>query len=108
MLEAAGFDFRNRHPEAFCVKLAKSCGFDREAGLTAYNVCLDLYRTFAPLKQTTHCMAIASVELAARLHDLPLDRITGDNGIEYERWKVTRAEVMGMTHLFSFPVGIPS
>ncbi|KAF2101700.1 cyclin-like protein [Rhizodiscina lignyota] len=94
MLEANGFDFRNRHPDTMCVKLAKWCGFQKEDGMTAYYICIDLYRTFAPLKQTTTCMAIASVELAARLRDFPLDRVVGENGLEYDRWVVTRAEIM--------------
>ncbi|KAF2502835.1 cyclin [Lophium mytilinum] len=95
MLEGAGFDFRNRHPQKLVVKLARSCGFPRETiAKTAYNVCLDLYRTFAPLKQGTSTMAIACVELAARLHEADLSPLVGERGIKYKKWGTSRAEVM--------------
>ncbi|OMP82107.1 CTD kinase subunit beta [Diplodia seriata] len=92
MLEGAGFDFRSRQPQKLVIKLARWCGFAKErVGKTAYNMSLDLYRTFAPLKQTTAAMALACVELAARLCDARLERI---QALEYARWKVSRAEVM--------------
>ncbi|KAL0264922.1 RNA polymerase II C-terminal domain kinase beta subunit [Diplodia seriata] len=92
MLEGAGFDFRSRQPQKLVIKLARWCGFAKErVGKTAYNMSLDLYRTFAPLKQTTAAMALACVELAARLCDARLERV---QALEYARWKVSRAEVM--------------
>lgn len=97
MLEASGFDFRNRQPQQLVVKLAQSCDFTRGATLTAHNICMDLYSTFAPLKQTTWTLATACVELAARLHpnDTDLNLVLQDGGIDYERYKVDRSEVMG-------------
>ncbi|KAJ4353507.1 RNA polymerase II C-terminal domain kinase beta subunit [Didymosphaeria variabile] len=85
MLESAGFDFRNRYPQKVMVKLARALRFhpEREA-TTMWNVSLDMYRTFAPLKQTTPTMAIACVELAARLHEKDTSEI----------WNTTRAEIM--------------
>ncbi|KAF2467301.1 cyclin-like protein [Lindgomyces ingoldianus] len=95
MLESAGFDFRNRYPQKLLVKLAKECGLERDqAGKTAFNMSLDLYRTFAPLKQTTSTMAIACVELAARLWEMDLTSIVGHKGINLEKWGTSRAEVM--------------
>ncbi|KAK8207035.1 cyclin [Phyllosticta capitalensis] len=94
MLEAAGFDFRNRQPQKLVIKLTRKCAFAKEnVGRTAYHMSLDLYRTFAPLKQTTPAMAIACVELAARLHDANMTFISEEN-LDYARWHVTRAEVM--------------
>lgn len=97
MLEAAGFDFRNRQPQQLVVKLAQACNFTRGATLTAYNICMDLYSTFVPLKQTTWTIAIACVELAARLHpdDVDLTQTLPEGGIDYQRYKVDRSEVMG-------------
>ena len=96
MLEAAGFDFRNRYPQKLLIKIAKSCNFRSETvGKTSYNMSLDLYRTFAPLKQTASTMAVACVELAARLHGSIVDCDLTQNGIVYERWGTNRAEVMG-------------
>lgn len=97
MLEASGFDFRNRYPQKMLMKLVKSCNLDRAtAGLTAYKVCLDLYRTFAPLKQTTQTMALACLELAIRLRDVDMSTVTTKYGFDYESWFVTREEIMGM------------
>ena len=70
MLEASGFDFRNRYPQEILIKFAKRYNADKvTVGKTAYNISLDTYRTFAPLKQTTTTMAFACVELAGRLHE---------------------------------------
>ncbi|KAF2194278.1 cyclin-like protein [Zopfia rhizophila CBS 207.26] len=95
MLESAGFDFRNRHPQKLLIKLTKSAGLGRDTvGKTAYNMLLDLYRTFAPLKQTASTMAIACLELAARLHEADLSNIVGEREIKYKKWGTSRAEVM--------------
>ena len=94
MLEASGFDFRNRSPQNLLVKLAKHYNVDRETvGKTAYNMSLDLYRTFGPLKQTTPTMAIACVELSARVHDWALEEF--QDGQTYKKWRTTRPQVMG-------------
>ncbi|KAL9582713.1 MAG: hypothetical protein Q9212_003134 [Teloschistes hypoglaucus] len=93
MLEASGFDFRNRYPQRLLLKIAKVYGVDRTTiGKTAYNMSLDLYRTFAPLKQTTSTMAIACVELAGRVHDQPVAEL--EAGKDYEKWQTTRQEIM--------------
>lgn len=99
MLEGSGFDFRNRHPQKLVIKLAKSCRFEKVSiGKMAYQISLDLYRTFAPVKQGTSTMAIACVELAARLEDADLSKVVGERGIKYKKWGTTRAEVMGKNH----------
>lgn len=98
MLEASSFDFRNRHPQQLLIKLAKHYGIERhsELALTAYKVSLDVYRTFAPLKQTTAALAFACLELAGRLLNRHIEAI--ESGNEYPTWQITRAEVMGMSH----------
>lgn len=104
MLEASGFDFRNRHPQKLLVKLAKQHGIKQEdeVGDVAYCISLDLYRTFAPLKQTTGAMAYACLELASRLIDAGLEDV--EAGRDYGKWQVGRAEVMGELawHTFFF------
>ena len=95
MLEASGFDFRNRYPQNLVLKIAKHYHVDRDTvGRTAYNISLDLYRTFAPLKQTTATMAVACVELSGRICDQPIPEL--EKGMTYERWTISRPEVMGM------------
>ncbi|KAI4288416.1 MAG: hypothetical protein L6R35_002313 [Caloplaca aegaea] len=93
MLEASGFDFRNRYPQRLLLKIAKIYGGDKDTvARTAYNMSLDLYRTFAPLKQTTATMAIACVELAGRILDQPMTEL--EAGEDYDKWKTTRQEIM--------------
>ena len=94
MLEASGFDFRNRYPQKLLLKIARHHLVDQEmVGKTAYNMSLDLYRTFAPLKQTAATMAVSCVELAGRVLDQNLQELEAQKG--YEHFCITRAEVMG-------------
>lgn len=95
MLEASSFDFRNRHPQHVLVKLAKDFGLERHSAITktAYLISIDLYRTFAPLKQSTAAMAFACLELAGRLHGQEMAAIA--DGRDYARWGIERAMVMG-------------
>jgi CTD kinase subunit beta len=95
MLEASSFDFRNRHPQQLVIKLLKHHGVEKHSQLakTAYQVSLDVYRTFAPLKQTTAALAFACLELAGRLLNQHNQVI--ESGKDYEVWQISRAEVMG-------------
>lgn len=95
MLEASSFDFRNRHPQPLMVKTARRHGYERHSAITktAYKISLDLYRTFAPLKQSTPTMALACLELAGRLHGQ--EKADLSHGKEYARWSIDRAMVMG-------------
>lgn len=90
MLESSGFDFRARYPHKHLIKLAKDLGIDRDVAKLAYTIMLDLYRTFAPLKQTCAAMSAACIELASRIlgqeHDISPE--------SYQKWRITRAEVM--------------
>lgn len=96
MLESSGFDFRNRHPQKVLLKLTKRYGLGKESKVArvAYSISLDMYRTFAPLKQTSTSMAFACIELAGRLLDEPLENIQSEE--EYSQWHTSRDEVMGM------------
>lgn len=99
MLEASGFDFRNRHPQPFLIKLAKFYNYSKASPMvkTAYAISLDLYRTFAPLKQQTATLAFACLELAGRLRQEE-DRAIWQ-GRDYSSWQVERGMVMGMSCL---------
>ena len=94
MLESAGFDFRARYAFKHLVKLAKEAGIEKNVGKVAYNVLLDLYKTFAPLKQTCATMSFASIELATLILEQQQDAIRGDRSPKYEKWFTTRAEIM--------------
>lgn len=102
MLESARFDFRSRHPQILVVKLVRDSGLPKGTlGRIAFDMCIDIYRTWAPLKQTAQTMAIACVELTARLlnltSDFDLTPIVGPQGFDLEKWSTSRAEVMGMS-----------
>ena len=91
MLESARFDFRSRHPQVLVVKLVRDSGLPKGTlGRIAFDMCIDIYRTWAPLKQTAQTMAIACVELTARLLNLTsefdLTPIVGPQGFDLEKW----------------------
>lgn len=80
MLEAAGFDFRSRHPQQLLIKFLKHYGHAKDSRVSklAFKISLDLYRTFAPLKQCSAGMAMACLELATRL-DEEMRRLESSN-----------------------------
>ncbi len=94
MLEASGFDFRNRHPQDLLIKLLKHYNFQKTDAVVklAYTISLDLYRTWAPLKQTTVVLAFACLELAGRLLGEDNERIW--TGRDYRDWNIERGMVM--------------
>ncbi|RCI09617.1 hypothetical protein L249_3888, partial [Ophiocordyceps polyrhachis-furcata BCC 54312] len=79
ILETIGFDFRTRYPQKLVVKLVRSilgCSAHAKAFFaTAYAICLDMYKTFVPIKRTTLVMATAVIELTARLRNEHLDKV---------------------------------
>ncbi|KAL5335292.1 Fructosamine kinase-domain-containing protein [Aspergillus crustosus] len=94
MLESSGFDFRTRHPQKTLVKLARLYGLapQSEVSNVAYRISQDLYRTFAPIKQTSSTMAFSCLELAGRLLEGRIDAV--EHGTDYTNWKTSREEVM--------------
>jgi CTD kinase subunit beta len=94
MLEASGFDFRVRYPHKHLIKLAKHAGIEKDVAKLAYNIMLDLYRTFAPLKQTCAAMSFACIEVATLILEKQQDAIYGPASPSYQKWCTTRAEVM--------------
>ncbi|KAL6229202.1 hypothetical protein BDW75DRAFT_235378 [Aspergillus navahoensis] len=94
MLESSGFDFRTRHPQKTLIKLARQYGLSPQSEVSnvAYRISQDLYRTFAPLKQTTSTMAFSCLELAGRLLEQRVKE--AELGTDYAKWKTSREEVM--------------
>lgn len=98
MLEASGFDFRNRYPQRLVLKIAKYYNVEKDTvGKTAYNMSMDLYRTYAPLKQTTTTLAMACVELSGRVLGQKVPELEAGTG--YKKWQTSRPEVMGLCFL---------
>lgn len=94
MLEASGFDFRVRFPHKHIIKLAKEAKINKEVAKVAYNIMLDLYRTFAPLKQSCAAMSFACIELATTLLETQEKNIRGERAPSYRKWHTNRAEVI--------------
>jgi CTD kinase subunit beta len=78
ILETIGFDFRVQYPQKLLIKMVRNM-FPREDNATreegkkflhiAYNMSIDLYKTFAPVKQATFTLVLAILELTALLLD---------------------------------------
>ena len=94
MLESSGFDFRVRYPQRHLIKLAKEARIHKDVASVAYDMMIDLYRTFAPLKQTCSAMAFACIELATILCEKQQSAIRGSNSPRYSLWRTTRAEIL--------------
>ena len=94
MLEASGFDFRVRYPFKHVIKLAKHAGIEKHIAKVAYEMLLDLYKTFAPLKQSCATVSFACVELATLILKQQQEAIRGDDSPKYEKWCTTRAEII--------------
>lgn len=79
ILETIGFDFRTRYPQKLLVKIIRHIFGNTKEGkafvVTAYAMCLDMFKTFVPIKRTTFSMAMAVVELTARITDAHLDKV---------------------------------
>ena len=75
--------------------MVKFSNLDKNIGNVAHSMCLDLYRTFAPLKQSSQTMAMTCLELAVRMNDIPIDGIKSKFGFDYTAWGTSREEVMG-------------
>lgn len=94
MLEASGFDFRCRFPHKHLIKLAKEAKIEKDVARMGYTMMLDLYRTYAPLRQTCATMSFACLELATLIMDKQRNTIRGENAPLYEKWFTTRSEIM--------------
>jgi CTD kinase subunit beta len=94
MLEASGFDFRARYPQKHLTKLANACKLEKDVAKLAYNIMLDLYRTFAPLKQTCAAMSFACVELATLILEKQQEAVRGEGAPSYRKWGTNRAQVI--------------
>ena len=93
-IEAVAFDFRSRHPQKYVIKFAKNIGLENEPfGRVAYDMCIDLYRTFAPLKQTAFTMALACLALAAKILDVEVSFL--DDKEMFDKSGNTPEELMG-------------
>jgi CTD kinase subunit beta len=98
VLETIGFDFRVRYPQKLLAKVVRRLGLKEEERQkfweTAYDMSIDIYKTFAPIKQTTFTMVMTIVELTAQLV-LPTDEAERMiRRLDPEKWHTRRASVV--------------
>ncbi|GJC78390.1 CTD kinase subunit beta [Colletotrichum liriopes] len=93
VLETVGFDFRCRYPQSALLKATKKImgTHSKKLFTTAMDMSVDLYKTFAPIKQTSYAMALGLLELTARLLGEGVDRI---DKINYANFHTTRQNVV--------------
>ncbi|QPC78318.1 hypothetical protein HYE68_009070 [Fusarium pseudograminearum] len=77
ILETIGFDFRTRYPQKLLVKVVRDIlGKEGKPFYnTAYTMCIDIYKTFVPIKGTTFSMVMAIVELTALITEQHVDKV---------------------------------
>lgn len=102
VLESGSFDFRSRSPHHMLIKVGKRLPQSDElksvTGL-AWTILIDLHRTFAPLKQTSATLALASLELAANFKAATSENNTCTvkddlHALDISKWGSTRQEIM--------------
>ncbi len=78
ILQTIGFDFRVRYPQKLLCKVVRRVipPDDGKAFMgIAYPMCIDIYKTFSPIKQTTATMVMSIVELTARIMDRHVEAV---------------------------------
>ncbi|KAK0375758.1 C-type cyclin [Colletotrichum limetticola] len=93
VLETVGFDFRCRYPQSALLKATKKIlgPQSKTVFATAMEMSVDLYKTFAPVKQTTYALALGLLELSARLLGQGVDKV---EKINYADFHTTRQNVV--------------
>lgn len=102
VLESGGFDFRSRSPHQALIKISKSLPQSEDlktVSKLAWTILTDLHRNFAPLKQTSATLALASLELAANFRATESEDRTCTvkddlQALDLNKWHTTREEVM--------------
>lgn len=95
ILETIGFDFRVRYPQKLLVKAVRQFVDAKEAKdfySLAYDMSIDVYKTFAPIKQSTFTLVVAILELTSLLTKIGHDRIK--KAAKDPQWHTERVAVV--------------
>jgi CTD kinase subunit beta len=94
ILETIGFDFRVRYPQNMLVKMVRHM-YDEDEGrdvlAMAYDMSLDMYKTFAPIKASTFAMVLACIELTVMLQGLDTASV---QSLDLRRYHTTRESIV--------------
>lgn len=97
ILETIGFDFRVRYPQKTLIKVIRQLFTPEEAQELmpiAYQMSLDLYKTFAPVKESTFTMALAMAELTTLITDLHVEKMKSVDPVKYHTNRGSVVETM--------------
>ncbi|KAG5520053.1 hypothetical protein PMAC_001129 [Pneumocystis sp. 'macacae'] len=73
VLETSCFDFRQRHPQPYIIKFARYLKLSKEIAQKAWDISIDSYKTFSPLKFPPHCIALMALVLSSILLEQPFE-----------------------------------
>lgn len=94
ILETIGFDFRARYPQKVLVKMVRYLyhpDIARDVISMAYEISIDMYKTFSPIKASTFTMVLAVVELTALLGDRDVEKM---RSLDLDRYHTTRRSIL--------------
>lgn len=94
ILETIGFDFRARYPQKILIKMVRRLYNPTEGKKVipmVYEMSIDMYRTFSPIKASSFTMVLAIIELAALLNDRDVKRI---RSLDLDKYHTTRHSVI--------------
>lgn len=66
LLETQSFDFRQKHPQTSIIKFSRALSLSEITTRQAWNISVDSYRTWAPLKVPPHAIAMACIILSCK------------------------------------------
>ncbi|KAK0721620.1 hypothetical protein B0T26DRAFT_641136 [Lasiosphaeria miniovina] len=103
ILETIGFDFRVQYPQKLLIKMVRSMFSPRgnegtEDGQNflrvAYDMSIDVYKTFAPIKQSTFTLVLAILELTALFTGKGSEAVNRFKGSQWHSSKASILETM--------------
>lgn len=97
ILETIGFDFRARFPQKILIKMVRRLFKPDEARNfipMAYDMSIDMYKTFSPIKASSFTMVLTIIELTALLNDRDVERIRSLDLAQYHTTRLSVLEVM--------------
>lgn len=94
ILETIGFDFRARYPQKILIKMVRRLFREDDARdfiPMAYDMSIDMYKTFSPIKASSFTMVLAILELTALLNERGIDRI---RSLDLDKYHTNRSSIL--------------
>ncbi|ROT43037.1 cyclin-like protein [Sodiomyces alkalinus F11] len=94
ILETIGFDFRSRYVQKYLVKATRvilGSQAPKDFFALTYHISIDLHKTFAPIKHATWTMALAVIEMAARVTGTYVEEV---RRVRPSDWHTSREDIL--------------